>query len=53
MPLNGRVPTEGRNYVRTQNSLDAEFYIIANHGFESASFLSNPWFNDATFACLQ
>ena len=26
--------------------------IIANHGFESASFLSNPWFNDATFACL-
>ena len=27
-------------------------YIIANHGFESASFLSNPWFNDATFACL-
>ena len=23
--------------------------IIANHGFESASFLSNPWFKDATF----
>ena len=26
--------------------------IIANHGFESASFLSKSWFNDATFACL-
>ena len=26
--------------------------IIANHGFEYASFLSNQWFNDATFACL-
>ena len=28
------------------------FFIIANHGFESTSSLSNPWFNDATFACL-
>ena len=28
------------------------FRIIANHGFEFASFLSNPWINNATFACL-
>ena len=26
--------------------------IIANYGFKSASFLSNPWFNDTIFACL-
>ena len=29
-----------------------DHFIIENHGFETASFLSNPWFSNATFACL-
>ena len=50
---------EEETYIYNKNLMEHHncyywnfFPIIANHGFESASFLSNPWFNDATFACL-
>ena len=38
-------------YLREETEKSCQ-NIIANHGFESASFLSNPWFSGATFACL-